>query len=61
MSNTRTIAAALWFLTMTVAVAQNYPAASIADSLKQNAHSVVRLYEESFTVVSPSEGLHKIH
>jgi Domain of Unknown Function with PDB structure (DUF3857)/Transglutaminase-like superfamily len=41
--------------------AQNYPVASIADSLKQNAHSVVRLSEETFTVLTAGEALHKIH
>ncbi|GAB3991630.1 hypothetical protein GCM10028807_22130 [Spirosoma daeguense] len=46
----------LMLLTMQVAWAQtDYKASTIPASLKENAHSVVRLYEKVFTVKSPGE------
>ncbi len=61
MKQTYNLTALLVLLSATESIAQNYPAANIADSLKQNAHSVVRLYEESYTVLSSSEASHKVH
>ncbi len=56
-----TLVAVFWVVSMTLTIAQNYPVAAIADSLKQNAHSVVRLYEEIFTVAETGYALHKVH
>ena len=50
----------LW-VSLNAVYAQKYPAASIPDSLKANAHSVIRLYEESFTVIDAGTARHKIH
>lgn len=41
--------------------AQKYPVSAIPDSIKANAHSVVRLYEESFTVINAGTAKHRIH
>ena len=41
--------------------AQVYVAATIPDSMKANAHSVMRLYEETFTVKNAGEATHKFH
>ena len=41
--------------------AQKYPVSAIPDSIKANAHSVVRLYEESFTVMDAGTAKHRIH
>ncbi len=61
MKQTYNLTALLVLLSATVSIAQNYPTANIADSLKQNAHSVVRLSEETFTVLNAGEALHKVH
>src|SRR6188768_18007 len=39
----------------------NYLSATIADSLKKNAHTVVRLDEGILNVVSPSKYFYKVH
>ncbi|TAG23468.1 MAG: DUF3857 domain-containing protein [Cytophagia bacterium] len=41
--------------------AQKYPVSAIPDSIKANAHSVVRLYEESFEVINAGTAKHRIH
>jgi hypothetical protein len=39
----------------------NYSAASIADSLKKNAHTVMRLDEATLEILSPSKYVFKVH
>lgn len=39
----------------------SYDVSQIPDSLKKNAHAVVRVDDESFTVYSPSRALYKVH
>lgn len=49
------------FLGCQITRAQSTIALLIPDSLKANAHSVIRLYEETFFVKNPSEATQKYH
>ena len=51
----------LLLLRSIVVQAQNYAASTIPDSLKANAHSVLRLYEETFHVKNVGEATYRIH
>lgn len=54
--------AVLWAPAATLAQAPvNYDVSLIPDSLKTNAHVVVRADDQSLTVYSPSKALHKVH
>lgn len=51
----------LGLLGSSVAWAQSeYPAGTIPDALKENAHAVIRRHEMSFSVKSPGEATHRI-
>ncbi len=50
----------LWLISLWGS-SQNYSSSIIADSLKANAHSVVRLYAETYHVQNPGEAIHRIH